>query len=452
MRITVLGGSPKGAASVTMQYMKYIEKRFPGHDYEYHQVAQRISLLERDPEKFQTVVDALTGSDLVVWAFPVYYMLCCAQYRRFMELLLERCPHRLKGIPATILTTSIRFYDHTAHNYIQRVCSELGMPFCGGYSAESSDLFKGSERERLVCFFQTVLERVGTGRFQYTSAFSPSPTLSGYVPEGTRRIAVEGRWMVLADLSTPVGNLGKMVSTLVNTIDGDVEMVDISRVDFKPCRGCCRCGPDNVCIHGEDPFIKLHRDRVRKADVVIIAGVIKSGYLSSVWKRFFDRSFYMGHTPVLKGRQLGFLISGSLASEPNLREILLSWSEFQETGVPEIVTDEVISSTELDTTMENMVRTLEYARQQGFVPPPTFRRTGGHKLFRDYIWGELRPLFQADHRYYRRHGLYDFPHRRLSVRLMNLFLPHFLRLPPVKKKMLSMMPGAMLTRFRKLVG
>lgn len=269
MRITVLGGSPKGTASVTMQYMKYIEKRFPGHDYEYHQVAQRISNLERAPEKFQTVVDSLTESDLVVWAFPVYYMLCCAQYKRFIELLAERCPLRLKGIPAAILTTSIRFYDHTAHNYIQRVCSELGMPFCGGYSAESSDLFKGSERERLVCFFQTALERVGQRRFQYAPAFSPSPTLTGYEPGGSRRIAAGGRWMVLADLPGSGGNLGKMVSGLVNTIDGNVEMVDISKVDFKPCTGCCRCGPDNICIHGDDPFIKLHRDRVRKADVVI---------------------------------------------------------------------------------------------------------------------------------------------------------------------------------------
>lgn len=160
----------------------------------------------------------------------------------------------------------------------------------------------------------------------------------------------------------------------------------------------------------------------------------------------------MGHTPGLSGRQLGFLISGGLAAEANLREILLSWSEFQDTGVPEIVTDEAASSEDLDAALENMVESLEFARKSGAIPPRTFRWAGGHKLFRDYIWGELRPLFQADHRYYRRHGLYDFPHRRTSVRLMNVFLSPVLKLPPVKRKMLSMMPGAMIRRFKGVVG
>ena len=32
MRILVLNGSPKGATSVTMQYVQYIQKMFPQHE------------------------------------------------------------------------------------------------------------------------------------------------------------------------------------------------------------------------------------------------------------------------------------------------------------------------------------------------------------------------------------------------------------------------------------
>ncbi len=32
MKITVLSGSPKGDDSVTLQYVRYMEKTFPAHD------------------------------------------------------------------------------------------------------------------------------------------------------------------------------------------------------------------------------------------------------------------------------------------------------------------------------------------------------------------------------------------------------------------------------------
>ncbi len=31
------------------------------------------------------------------------------------------------------------------------------------------------------------------------------------------------------------------------------------------------------------------------------------------------------------------------------------------------------------------------------------------KIFRDDIWGRLRFVFQADHKYYEENGIYDFP-------------------------------------------
>jgi hypothetical protein len=72
------------------------------------------------------------------------------------------------------------------------------------------------------------------------------------------------------------------------------------------------------------------------------------------------------------------------------------------------------------------------------------------KIFRDSIWGPMRPLFQAHHRYNRKNGLYDFPQKRPGIWLMNLFLPWLLRIPPVKA--LRNLPKMMTARFGKVVG
>lgn len=451
MKITVLNGSPKGMNSVTMQYIKYLENRFTEHTFSYLTVANRISVLERRPEKLAEAMDKVRASDLVLWAFPLYYMLCCSQYKRFIELVFEGEIETFRGIPSAAVTTSIKFYDHTAHNYIRGISSDLGMPYCGGYSAESSDLFKEEERQRLQAFFKSVIERVETGRFLQEPGRSNESELLKYCPGDTETVPVKGRWLVLADLSCSGDSLRNMVNRFISTSGNRAELVDISQIDFKPCTGCCRCAPDNICMFGEDNFIKLHRDRVMKADVIVIAGEIRDRYLSSIWKRFFDRSFYMGHTPSLKGKQAGFLISGNLSSRQNLKEILVSWAEFQGMGLADLISDETSSSEELDTSINSMVTSLESNRASGYIPPDTFRHVGGTKLFRDYIWGELRPLFQADHRYYRKNGLYDFPQNSFRTRIMNLFLPPVLKIPPVKRKMLQKMPGAMTMRFRKVV-
>ena len=52
MRILVLGGSPKGATSVTMQYVRWIGENLGGHEVETIQIASRIAFLERDESAF----------------------------------------------------------------------------------------------------------------------------------------------------------------------------------------------------------------------------------------------------------------------------------------------------------------------------------------------------------------------------------------------------------------
>ena len=56
---------------------------------------------------------------------------------------------------------------------------------------------------------------------------------------------------------------------------------------------------------------------------------------------------------------------------------------------------------------------------KGYVKPDNFLVIGGRKVFRDDIWGRLRFVFQADYRFYKEHGMYDFPQKDFKVRIRN---------------------------------
>ncbi|MHB8970779.1 MAG: NAD(P)H-dependent oxidoreductase [Pirellulaceae bacterium] len=90
MKIVVLNGSPKGMNSVTMHYVLYLQKRFPEHDFLIHNVCQDITKLEENEDQFREVVSTMEASDVVLWAFPLYFLLVHAHYKRFIELLFER--------------------------------------------------------------------------------------------------------------------------------------------------------------------------------------------------------------------------------------------------------------------------------------------------------------------------------------------------------------------------
>ncbi len=96
MKIIVLNGSPKGPISVTMQYVSYIAKRYPEHELKVFHVAQRVHGLEKDPERFDEIVQEIRSADGVLWAFPLYILLvntcryiCC--FELHMTICCLRC-------------------------------------------------------------------------------------------------------------------------------------------------------------------------------------------------------------------------------------------------------------------------------------------------------------------------------------------------------------------------
>jgi len=128
----------------------------------------------------------------------------------------------------------------------------------------------------------------------------------------------------------------------------------------------------------------------------------------------FDRSFFNGHVPVLENKQMGFVISGPLSQISNLREILSAYVGMQHSNLVGFVSDDVGSSTEIDTALQSIASRAAMYNKLGYIQPPTFYQVGGEKLFRDAVWSRLRVVFQADHNYYKKHGSYNFPKRTIN--------------------------------------
>ena len=418
MKIIVLNGSPKGDVSVTMQYVAYIRKKFPEHNYEILNIAHEIRKIEKDAEVWNRTLDTIRSADLVLFAFPLYYLIVCAQFKRFIELIFERkAEDAFTGKYTGSLSTSIHFFDQTAHDYIHAISDDLGMKYLGFYSAAMYDLLLEKEQERLMKFasflFSAVQEKMPVQREHAPVA---GPSLS-YVPGIALKTIPTGskKVVIVTDADGSSLNLAAMTNRLLKSFSGSVEMINLHDVNIKGgCLGCCQCGYDNTCVYN-DGYVDFFKTRLVPADIIIIAGSVHDRYLSSAWKQFFDRSFFLGHTPGLEGKQVGFVIAGPFHQIPCLKEALTAWADNGACHA-QVVTDEVDSSGELDTLLDAMAARLMQSAEAGYIPPHTFYAVGGHKIFRDSIYGGMRLAFQADYRYYQQHGMFDFPQADLRTR------------------------------------
>jgi len=448
MRIAVLNGSPKGEVSVTMQYVHFLEQRFPEAEFKIFDVALKIKKLEKDDKAFGEIIAGISSADAVLWAFPLYFLVVCSQYKRFIELIFEKnAVSAFHGKPAACLTTSINFFDYTAHNYINAVCDDLQMKFFGSFSAEMNDLLKTKERQRLKSFGALFMKAIKEG----TPAIrNNKPLISSEVVFEAGEITpvkTEGKKvLIVADNLAENPNLQKMVERLRQTFSPAAELVQLKGVDIKGgCLGCMQCAFDNICVYeGKDGFIDFFNTKIKTADILFLAGAIHDRYLSSLWKCFFDRSFFNGHTPFLKGKQIGFVISGPFSQIYNLREIFEASIGIQQASINGFVSDDLGSSAEINVAMQSMASRSVAQSILGYIPPPTFYQVAGNKLFRDAIWGRLRPVFQADHRYYKEHGMYNFPQKNYKWRMINSILVLLTKIPAVRREFIKRMKKEMI--------
>jgi multimeric flavodoxin WrbA len=422
MKIAVINASPKGQDSVTLQSALFLSRRRPAHSFEVIDAGARIHALESDEAAFSSALETIAKADAVLWCFPVYYLLVPAQLKRFIELVFERGrAGTFSGKRALSLSTSIHFFDHTAHEYLREVSEDLGMDFFGGYSADMADLLKGAERRRLLSFWDD---------FEW----------AGRPPEGDR---AREKVLVLDFGEGKDARLKEMISEFVRACPAYCEVVDASSLSIRGgCLGCIRCGYDNACVY-KDGFQEFFTGKIGPADAVVFASPVKDRFLSSSFKTFIDRSFFRGHVPVLEGKALAFLLSGSLEGRDAAKQFLAGYSENSGARLAGIVSGEGRGIEAL------ALRTARFAGAKTALPP-TFLRAAAAKLFRDFVY-RMPFVFAADHRFYRERGWFDFPNERLRERLGAWVLRALAAIPPIRRRMFSDMKRHMAEGHKEVV-
>lgn len=453
MKICIISGSPKGEESITLQYVRFIEQAFPEHTFPVVHAGRDIRKMEQHREAWDEALAKVQDSDGVVFATPVYFMLVPGQLKRFIEMAFER--HGTSAFSqkySAALTTSIHFFDDTAHTYIHGISEDLGMHHAGAYSAHMEDLKSEDEQKRLLLFFSDFLDAISEKR-PIPHEFLPLPEVSPTYDPSTQTTAVDtrGKRVVILHDAEPGSDQEAMVRRTAALFGGKATVADIRDSMMKGgCLGCCRCAFDNTCIY-QDGFRDFWEKYVVPADILIMAGTIQDRYLSATWKQWNDRSFFNGHVPALTRKQVGYLVEGPLAHLPNLREVLAARAVIGGANLVGIVTSEPENYGEIDAALAALAERSVRFGDQGYFAPVMFSAIAGRKLFRDEIWAHMRAIFQADDRYYRSHGYYDFPTNNYLQRIGTRAFSLFLYFPGVRKKVEKDMVSYMVRPLQEVV-
>jgi hypothetical protein len=74
------------------------------------------------------------------------------------------------------------------------------------------------------------------------------------------------------------------------------------------------------------------------------------------------------------------------------------------------------------------------------------------KVLRDDMWGKLRFPFQADDKFYKEHGLYDFPQKDYKARIISGILILLTKIPYMRKAIYQKrMKSEMIKPFQKIL-
>jgi len=449
MKICVLNGSPKGEESVTMQYVRFLKEAFSDHTFTIENIGQEIHRIETKEDAWQQLIQEIAVSDAILWATPVYYMLVPSQLKRFIELVFSRnAKDAFTGKYAASLSTSVHFFDHTAHAYLHAVTEDLGMHWAGFFSAKMEDLLSVQHQENLAKFCNDFLDTASC-RQQIQPWYAPVRESNFIYRPGPAPKAFEkqGKHVVILTDGAPGTNLERMVTRAAACFGKAATALSLSEAGMKGgCLGCCRCAFDNTCVY-TDGFGSFWKETVGKADILIFAGSVRDRYLSATWKQIFDRSFFMGHTPSFTGKQIGLIIEGPFSQIATLREVLTAYVASQGANLSGIVSDEGENSGTIDARIDAFADRCIRLAESGYIAPETFPAVAGHKIFRDEIWSNLRMVFKADHRYYKKHGFYDFPQKHYKQRVKTTLLSFFLQIPPIQKKVKLNMKKEMIKPF-----
>lgn len=442
MKVLVLNGSPKGKYSITLQTSLYLEKKFPEYSFQVLHIGQSIRAFEKD---FAAAYEAIKEADLIIFSYPVYTFIAPSQLHRFIELL-KASGLNVAGKFATQITTSKHFYDVTAHKYIEENCQDLGMKFIKGLSADMDDLLTENGQKAAIDFFTYVCWSMEQDVYETIPKKPVTPRNLPVSPISTSMEEKGGDIVIITDCAKDDKQLKAMIDRFQAVLQFKSRIVNIAEYPFKGgCLGCFHCATTGKCIY-KDGFDDFLRNNIQTADAIIYAFSIKDHSMGSVFKMYDDRQFCNGHRTVTMGMPTGYLISGNYSEEANLRLIVEGRSEVGGNFLAGVACDEFDPDAEID----RLAKRLEYAVGHKYTQPTNFYGVGGMKIFRDLIW-LMRGMMKADHRFYKKHGLYDFPQRKKGTVLKMYLVGALLSSPKLKAKIGNKMNEGMIAPYKKII-
>ena len=88
--------------------------------------------------------------------------------------------------------------------------------------------------------------------------------------------------------------------------------------------------------------------------------------------------------------------------------------------------------------------------EKGLVRPANFYGVGGMKIFRDLIY-VMQGLMKADHKFYKQHGIYDFPQKQKKRIWQMRLVGALMAVPSIQKKAKGKMTEAIIGPYQKVV-
>ena len=442
MEILVINGSPKGKHSVTLQTVNYLEILHPEHHFSVLHVGQTIKALEKD---FTPAITAIEKADVILFSYPVYTFIAPSQLHRFIELL-KGSGMELSGKYASQISTSKHFYDMTAHRYIQDNCGDLGLRYITGLSADMDDLTTEKGQKEAEDFFRFFCWSVKHEIFEPAAAPLPAHIPAAVTVPDCAGQEKTGDVVIVADVQEGDTQLQSMIDRFRAMMPRKTRVVNIREYPFRGgCLGCFNCAVSGKCVY-TDGFDDYLRNQIQTADAIVYAFTIRDHSMGARFKMYDDRQFCNGHRTVTIGMSVGYLISGDLEREQNLRTILEARAQVGSNNLAGIATD----AKDADTAIDQLCAKLTYALENKYLPPQNFYGIGGMKVFRDLIW-LMQGMMKADHKFYKAHGQYDFPQKQWPKMLAMYAVGAMMSSKKLKSKMGSAMTEGMLMPYNNVL-
>lgn len=449
MNIVVISGSPKGKSSITLQTMLYIQKHFQDDYFEILHVGQQIKQYEKD---MGLAIKKLLGADLILFCYPVYTFIVPYQLHRFIELLKEQKVD-LKGKFAAQITTSKHFYDVTAHRFVEENCLDLNLKYIHGLSSEMEDLLTEQGQKDVLKFWEYV--RFCCESNIYVSS-NKLPDLSNNLSVPNKKLYIpilpaakkSDRYdtVIVTNCEDNDENLKNLISDFRNIYPYGTRVINIREFPFSGgCLGCFNCEISGKCIYN-DGFDVFLREDIQSADAIVYAFTIKDHSMGASFKMYDDRQFCNGHRTVTMGMPVGYIVSGSYSCEHNLKLIIEGRCEVGHNFLCGVASDEEEAAKSIRT----LAVKLGYALENKLVLPQNFLGVGGLKIFRDLIY-IMRGLMKQDHRFYKKHGMYDFPQKKIGTILKIKLVGILLSMPFSCNKISKRINHAMIAPYRKVI-